>query len=660
LELDHFSTYAYVIRDALNWYVDNDAPNDLGPNDPNISDSNEDGSLLHPFDAIQEAIDNAVDGDTVVVLDGTYTGLGNRDIDFLGKSIAVRSIDPNDANVVAATIIDCNGTEIEPHRGFHFHSGEDANSILDGLTVTNGVASNWPGGGGIRCNSSHPTIRNCYLINNLALHGTGGGGMECQTSSPAISRCSFVGNEASYGGAGISIHSDSNPTITKCRFISNFASYGGGGAVFLYGSDANLVNCIIAGNYIYSVAEGGGGICCNWSGNLIISNSTITGNIAEGDGGGISCLGSSIMIRNCILWDNTAGLFGDAIYVGKGYTGLPGVIDVSHSSIENGLGGIYAALGSTVSWGNGNIDEDPLFVSPGYWDWGEWVDGDCHLLPDSLCIDAGDPNYVAEVNDFDMDGNRRVCGVSVDMGAYEYCPEKLLDLNKDGIVNFRDIAICANYWVDLTCSWPQWCEGCDLDENGIVDYNDLELLCEGWLKEYPVKFYEFSLDTDPNWTTEGEWAFGQPMGGGGIEYGNPDPTSGYTGTNVYGVNLDGDYSIAVGGPYYLTAGPFDCNDYNNVSLKFARWLNTDDPAYVESTIEVSNTGGEPWTTVWEHTRSELTDSSWRIVEYDISNVADNCETVYIRWSYKINEYAYPYSGWNIDDIELWGNPVYDH
>ncbi len=83
----------------------------------------------------------------------------------------------------------------------------------------------------------------------------------------------------------------------------------------------------------------------------------------------------------------------------------------------------------------------------------------------------------------------------------------------------------------------------------------------------------------------------------------------------------------------------------------------DDPAYVESAIEVSNTGGEPWTTVWEHTRSDLTDSSWRIVEYDISSVADDQETVYIRWGYEVLEYAYPYSGWNIDDIELWGNPM---
>jgi hypothetical protein len=68
------------------------------------------------FDNIQAAINDANDGDTVVVLPGTYTGDGNRDIDFRGKAITVRSTDPNDPTVAAATIIDCNGTKEDPHR----------------------------------------------------------------------------------------------------------------------------------------------------------------------------------------------------------------------------------------------------------------------------------------------------------------------------------------------------------------------------------------------------------------------------------------------------------------------------------------------------------------------------------------------------------------
>lgn len=77
------------------------------------------------FNNIQAAIDDCVDGDVVIVAPGTYIGDGNRDIDFRGKAITVCSIDPNDPNIVAATVIDCNGAQADRHRGFKFISGEE-------------------------------------------------------------------------------------------------------------------------------------------------------------------------------------------------------------------------------------------------------------------------------------------------------------------------------------------------------------------------------------------------------------------------------------------------------------------------------------------------------------------------------------------------------
>ena len=157
------------------------------------------------------------------------------------------------------------------------------------------------------------------------------------------------------------------------------------------------------------------------------------------------------------------------------------------------------------------------------------------------------------------------------------------DLNNDAIVNFFDYSAFARHWLD-TCTEPNLCDGTDFNASTKVDVNDLRILCDHWLDlRYELIFYD-RLDSNPNWTTEGQWAFGQPTGGGGIYNGNPDPTSGFTGSNVYGVNLDGDYTLDVNGPYYLTAGPFDCNGYFNVLLKFARWLNTDAPGYVSSKI----------------------------------------------------------------------------
>ncbi|MEQ1850118.1 MAG: M36 family metallopeptidase [Chthoniobacteraceae bacterium] len=164
------------------------------------------------------------------------------------------------------------------------------------------------------------------------------------------------------------------------------------------------------------------------------------------------------------------------------------------------------------------------------------------------------------------------------------------------------------------------------------------------------------LNSDPGWARQGQWAFGVPTGAGGVSFGNSDPTGGVTGANVIGVNLNGDYSTDVGGPYYLTAGPFNLSNHIGTLLRFARWLNTDYQPYVSATVEVS-TDGSTWSTVWNNGNSrEIADSSWRTVEYDISALADNKAAVYVRWGYRVNSGAYPYSGWNLDDIQLLAIP----
>ena len=120
------------------WYVDDDAPGDPAAGDPTVSDPNEDGSAAHPFDAIQEGIDAAGHGDTVLVLDGTYTGAGNRDLSFLGKAITVRSV-----NGPAKTIIDAQGTPTVPFRGFVFNGAETRQSVLEGFTITGGASNGY-------------------------------------------------------------------------------------------------------------------------------------------------------------------------------------------------------------------------------------------------------------------------------------------------------------------------------------------------------------------------------------------------------------------------------------------------------------------------------------------------------------------------------------
>jgi hypothetical protein len=168
----------------------------------------------------------------------------------------------------------------------------------------------------------------------------------------------------------------------------------------------------------------------------------------------------------------------------------------------------------------------------------------------------------------------------------------------------------------------------------------------------PIRLLNFTIDSDPGWSTQGEWAFGQPTGQGG-SHGYPDPTSGATGQNVYGVNLNGDYSTQYGGPYYLTLGPLDLSQANSPILKFQRWLNSDYQPYVRATLQVS-ANGTAWTDLWSNGSKVIRENTWSPREYDLPADTSYCPNVYLRWGYQIMQEALAYSGWNIDDVEIWG------
>ena len=165
----------------------------------------------------------------------------------------------------------------------------------------------------------------------------------------------------------------------------------------------------------------------------------------------------------------------------------------------------------------------------------------------------------------------------------------------------------------------------------------------------PTLRYQWLLDRDPGWDTEADWEFGQPTGGGG-QHGSPDPTSGYTGDNVYGYNLYGDYPNSLP-EKHLTTRAIDCSDLYNVHLKFWRWLGVEQPAYDHAYVKVSN-DGDNWTTVWQNL-TEITDYSWTQMDLDISEVADNQPTVYLRWTMGTTDEGWTYCGWNIDDIQIY-------
>ncbi len=190
------------------------------------------------YSTIQAAIDASIDGDTVIVADGIYTGDGNRDIDFGGRAITVKS-----ENGPVNCIIDCLGGIGDQHRGFIFKNNEGANSILDGFTITHGYIGS---GGGIYCTYSSPSIFNCIIKKNIA--GDYGGGICCyRSSSPAITNCVIKGNRACDRGGGIYSFNKSYPVIANCTITDNSADRLDGG-LYAEGAGLTIKNSIVWDN----------------------------------------------------------------------------------------------------------------------------------------------------------------------------------------------------------------------------------------------------------------------------------------------------------------------------------------------------------------------------------------------------------------------------
>jgi len=275
------------------------------------------GGSQGPKASIQAAIDVSIDNDTVIVAPGAYEGAGNQDIDFQGRKITLRS-----ENGPETCIINCNGSELDPHRAFYFHTAEDADSILDGFTITNGFA--W--GAGIYCLNSSPTVQNCSFQDNAT--NSKGAAIACDQANLSIQNCSFVYNTAVEGGAiyatqtqltvancifqfnattgtapfgrggAICLENDSQITLTSTTLHGN-ESATFGGALYCYDSEVTIVNSLITANWADSF---GGAIYANFS-NVTITNCTYTGNVSQFRGGAIHTFDTTfVTIYNSIFW----------------------------------------------------------------------------------------------------------------------------------------------------------------------------------------------------------------------------------------------------------------------------------------------------------------------------------------------------------------------
>jgi parallel beta-helix repeat protein len=322
-------------------------------------------TIIHvPGDSttIQGGIDGTSNGDTVVVADGIYTGDRNKRLTFMGKSIVVMS-----ENGPENCIIDCE----QDGSGVHFDHDEGPNSIFQGFTVQNGHSAN---GGGIWIYESSPTIINNIIVGNTALGS--GGGIYCYHSPDLtiIDNNVIVANTADFRGGGIYSTSAEVAITNNWIAYNTVEQYGGG--ISDWGSSPSVDNNVIFGN---TAREWGAGVEF-WFSNPELRNNTIVGNVAIEKGGGLGCGYSSLVIDNTIFSDNFA-LIGSEIYIGT----LPGpsTLSIYFSDVEGGQESIYVDYESTLLWGNGMIEDDPLFV---------YADKrDYRLLWGSPCIDSGHP-----------------------------------------------------------------------------------------------------------------------------------------------------------------------------------------------------------------------------------------------------------------------------
>lgn len=300
-------------------------------------------SPLGEYHVIQDALSVAEDGDVVELEDTIYSGTGNRDLDFGGKAITLRSQSGSPENC----IIDCGGTAQELHRAAVFQNGEGRDAVIENIAIFNGCNA---GGGAILCDGASPTISGCYLLINRST--VDGGAISCRNGGlPLVQNCVMVGNSAADDGG-----------VLECRD----------------GSTVELTGCTIQNA---RAGDSGGAIYCTVNGNVLLNGCTIIECAAPGLGACVSLReGSSATALNTIVAFNEGQ---SAVHCSVSSADF-GCCDVYGNPGGDWVGGIADQLGV-----DGNICEDPFICSPSTGNYGLHADSPCAAENNPECGQIG-------------------------------------------------------------------------------------------------------------------------------------------------------------------------------------------------------------------------------------------------------------------------------
>ncbi|MBS3741677.1 MAG: hypothetical protein KGY74_06115 [Candidatus Cloacimonetes bacterium] len=323
-------------------------------------ESNNNGVLIDTvyYDTIQEAIENAENGDTLYLTEGVYAGDNNKYLSWDGndKHLVITSF--NYPELTEETIIDCggNGTAFELDYTHQNHS-----DVIRGITIRNAGGDVWDCG--MYLVDVSPRVANVYFEN------CGWSALYCDDGNPIIDSCRFFFNK-------VAIFNDyeASTNIRSCWIEDNYESIFSRESASPY-----IINSLVANNEI--------GVHCLEDASVNLVNTTIANN----DNWGVKILEpKTSSIKNAIIWANETGLNTgtDSLYI-------------SHSCLQN-----YSEWSLIDSLDN--IHEDPMFVGGGFY----------NLRHGSPCIDTGDNSFLENI-EYDLDGNPRISNYIVDMGAFE-------------------------------------------------------------------------------------------------------------------------------------------------------------------------------------------------------------------------------------------------